>query len=141
MNTDKNMNEMDFPLHRVEIANWIVAGLLTVIAAMAYPFIIAKSILIGGVLANISFLFMKKDLKNFLQGKLLLSGKEKLAKLQFYIKYYGRLAALAAILYLLVRSETVHPIGLLVGLSTVTLSILITVTTIMKRVYFTAKEV
>jgi hypothetical protein len=140
MATDRNTNLTDFPLHRVEIANWIVAVLLTFIAALAYPPIIAKSILIGGILANVSFLFMKKDLKNFLQGKLLHSGKEKLAKLQFYIKYYGRLAALAAILYLLIRSEIVQPIGLLIGLSTVTLSILITVTTVIKRVYFTAKE-
>jgi hypothetical protein len=141
MNTDTKSNQTDFPLHRVEIANWIVAGLLTIIAAMTYPLFIAQSVLIGGILANISFLFMKKDLENFLMGKLLHSGKEKLAKVQFYIKYYGRLAALAAILYVLVRSETVHPVGLLVGLSTVTLSILITVTTVMKRVYFTAKEV
>ena len=131
----------DFPLHRVEIANWIVAIFLTLIAALTYPQLIAKSVLIGGILANVSFLFMKKDLIHFLQGKLLHSGREKLAKLQFYLKYYGRLAALAAILYLLVRSETVHPLGLLAGLSTVTLSILITVTTVMKRIYFTAKEV
>ena len=131
----------DFPLHRVEIANWIVAVLLTFVAAMTYPQFITKSVLIGGILANISFLFMKKDLRNFLQGKLLHSGREKLAKLQFYLKYYGRLIALAAILYVLVRSEIVHPIGLLVGLSTVTLSILVTVTTVMKRFYFTAKEV
>lgn len=140
MDTEINRNLGDFPLHRVEIANWIIAVLLTFIAALIYSQIIAKSVLIGGILANVSFLFMKKDLKNFLQGKLLRSGKEKLAKLQFYIKYYGRLAALAAILYLLIKSEIVHPIGLIVGLSTVTLSILITVTTVMKRVYFTAKE-
>jgi hypothetical protein len=102
---------------------------------------VAKSVLIGGVLANVSFLFLKKDLINFLQGNLLHSGREKLAKIQYYIKYYGRLAALAAILYVLIRSEIAHPLGLLVGLSTVVLSILITVTTIMRRFYFTAKEV
>ena len=141
MNSETSRHMADFPLHRVEIANWIVAVSLTLIAALTYPQLIAKSVLIGGILANVSFLFMKKDLIHFLQGKLLHSGREKLAKLQFYLKYYGRLAALAAILYLLVRSETVHPIGLLVGLSTVTLSILITVTTVMKRIYFTAKEV
>lgn len=141
MNLDTKVSQTDFPLHRVEIINWIVAAFLTGIAAVFFSFMVAKSVLIGGVLANVSFLFLKKDLINFLQGNLLHSGREKLAKIQYYIKYYGRLAALAAILYVLIRSEIAHPLGLLVGLSTVVLSILITVTTIMRRFYFTAKEV
>ena len=141
MTLDSKSGQTDFPLHRVEIINWVVAALLTMVAALFYPFVVTKSVLIGGILANISFLFLKRDLIHFLQGKLLHSGREKLAKIQYYLKYYGRLAVLATILYVLIRGEAVHPLGLIVGLSTVVLSILITVSTLMRRFYFTAKEV
>ncbi len=130
----------DFPLRRVEILNWVLAALLTLIAAFTTPYFIAKSVFIGGLLANISYLFLKRDLKNFLQGKLLLSGQERMAKVQFYFKYYVRLGVLAIILYILVRRGVAHPLGLLVGLSVIVLSITITVTTVIKRFFFTAEE-
>lgn len=130
----------DFPLRRVEILNWVLAALLTVIAAFTTPYFIAKSVFIGGFLANISYLFLKRDLIKFLQGKLLLSGQVRMAKIQFYFKYYVRLGVLAIILYLLVRQGVAHPLGLLVGLSVIVLSITITVTTVIKRFFFTAEE-
>lgn len=131
---------IEFPLHRVEILNWVIAGVLTLAAWIYFPFLIAQSVFIGGLLANISYLFLKKDLKNFLQGKLILSGKVQMAKTQFYIKYYVRLIVLALILYVLVRKEIAHPLGLLIGLSTVVFSIGVTVASVIKKFYFTAKE-
>ena len=130
----------EFPIRRVEILNWVLAGILSVVAWLYYPALIARSVFIGGLLANISYLFLKKDLKNFLQGKLLHSGKIQMAKAQFYLKYYVRLTALALILYTLVRKQIVHPLGLLIGLSVVVFSIGITVASVIKKFYFTAKE-
>jgi hypothetical protein len=130
----------EFPIHRVEILNWVVAGLLSAGAWLYFPFYIAKSILIGALLANISYLFLKKDLKHFLQGRLLLSGKVQMAKAQFYLKYYLKLAALGLILYVLIRKQIAHPLGLLIGLSTVVISIGITVASVVRKFYFTAKE-
>lgn len=130
----------EFPLHRVERLNWILSILLSLGAAYFCPLYIAKSVVIGGVLANISYLFLKKDLINFLQGKTLLSGNIKKAKSIFYMKYYARLAMIALILYALVSRGVAHPLGLLVGLSVVVLSIGVTVTTVIKKFYFTASE-
>lgn len=132
--------QQEFPIHRVEILNWVVAGILSIAAWLYCPFFIAQSIFIGALLANVSYLFLKKDLKNFLQGKLLLSGKVQMAKVQFYFRYYIKLTALALILYVLVRKQIAHPLGLLIGLSTVVLSIGITVASVVKKFYFTAKE-
>lgn len=130
----------EFPIQRVEILNWVIAGILSLVAWIYYPRLIAQSVFIGGLLANISYLFLKKDLKNFLQGRLLLSGKVHMAKTQFYIKYYVRLTALALILYVLIRKQIAHPLGLLIGLSAVVFSIGITVASVIKKFYFTAKE-
>lgn len=130
----------EFPIRRVERLNWIVAALLTVLAWFLCPFYIAKSVFIGGLLANVSYLFLKKDLNNFLQGILLQSGREKMSKVQFYLKYYARLATLAVILFILVKNHIAHPLGLLVGLSAIVLSIIVTVSSVIRRFYFTAKE-
>ncbi|MCB2182863.1 MAG: ATP synthase subunit I [Desulfobulbaceae bacterium] len=132
----KPAQQDEFPIHRVDIINWVLAGILSVVAWLYYPLFIAKSVFIGGLLANISYLFLKKDLKNFLQGKLLLSGKVQMAKTQFYVKYYMRLGALGLILYFLVSRHIAHPLGLLIGLSVVVFSIGITLASVVKKFYF-----
>jgi len=130
----------EFLIQRVDILNWVVAVFFTVLAWIYYPVLIAKSVLIGGLVANISFFYLKKDLKDFLQGKLLHSGKVQRAKLKFYLKYYARLIALALVLYILVSRQIVHPLGLLMGLSVVVISIGITMASVVRKFYFTAKE-
>ncbi|MCK9295045.1 MAG: ATP synthase subunit I [Desulfobulbaceae bacterium] len=130
----------EFPMHRVDILNWVIALFFAGIAWLYYPIIIAKSVLIGGLVANISYFYLKKDLKDFLQGKLLHSGKVQSAKLKFYLKYYARLIALALVLYILVSRHIVHPLGLLMGLSVVVISIGITMASVVRKFYFTAKE-
>lgn len=130
----------EFPLHRVEIFNWVISAVVTLVVGLKFPFFIAKSVLIGCLLANISYLFLKKDLVDFLQGKLLLSGKVNKAKRIFYLKYYVRLTVIALVLYFLISRHIAHPLGLLVGLSVVVLSIGITVASVIKKFYFNTKE-
>jgi len=86
------------------------------------------------VLANISFRFLKKDLL------LVMAGPLGAAKVRFFIKYYIRLTALALVLYYLVRHQVVPVTGMLIGLSTVVLSILFVVGSAARQIYLTAKE-
>lgn len=135
------LNEQeDFPIHRVGMLNWILAGIFSGIAWLYYPLFIAKGVLLGSLLANISYLVLKRDLKNFLQGKLLLSGKVQMAKNKFYFKHYVKLAVLAIILYFLVSGHIAHPLGLLIGLSVVVISITITTLSAVKKFFFKASE-
>jgi len=129
-------DQQEFPIRRVEKLNWIVAAMLGAIAGLTLPFLVAKSVFIGGVLANISYLLLKRDLKKFLQGKLIRSGRAEEAKRRFYLKYYIRLSALALIIYWLISRHIVHPLGLLVGMSAIVLSIGITMLSVVKRFYF-----
>ena len=130
----------EFLIHRVDILSWVIVVFFSGLAWLYYPVLIAKSVLIGGLVANISFFYLKKDLKDFLQGKLLHSGKIQRAKYKFYLKYYARLSAIALILYILVSRQIVHPLGLLMGLSVVVISIGITMASVVRKFYFTAKE-
>ncbi len=130
----------DFPIHWVTTLNWILAGIFTGVAWLYYPLFIAKGVFIGSLLANISYLVLKRDLKNFLQGKLLLNGNVQMAKNKFYFKHYVKLAVLAAILYFLVSMHIAHPIGLLIGLSVVVISITITTISAVKKFFFKATE-
>lgn len=128
------MQQMDFPLGRVQRLNWILLAVFTVAAWWLFTLKIAEGVLIGSLIANISFLVLKRDLIKIFQGPV------QLAKVRFFIKYYLRLFVLAAVLYLLVRYYQVHVVGLLTGLSTVVLSITVTAVDIVKKNAFSVKE-
>ncbi len=133
-------NTDEFPIWRVEKLNWIIAALLGTIAGFTLPFYAAKSVFIGGILANLSYMLLKRDLKNFLESKLILTGKAEQAKRKFYLKYYIRLSGLALVIFWLISQHIVHPIGFLVGSSAIVLSIGITMLTVVRRFYFPSKK-
>ena len=124
----------DFSLKQVQIVNWLLLGVISGAGWLMFSAFVAKSIFIGGVIANISFLFLKKDLIKLLSGSL------QVAKVLFFIRYYARLSVMAVILFLLVKYQVVNIIGLLLGLSTVVMSIGITVAGEAKKFYFKVKE-
>lgn len=105
------------PLGTVLLFSWILLGVMLATGWFLAGALMTKSLLIGGLLANTSFWLMQRDLTRLLQGELAA------VKARFFIKYYIRLAVIAVILFLVIRSGTVHLIGLLVGLSTIFISI------------------
>lgn len=123
-----------FPLDRMGRLNWLLLAGMTAASGLLLSPYFAKGLFIGGLLANISFIFMKKDITRALAGPL------KAAKGFFLIKYYIRLTVLALILFFLVKHKSIHLVGLVVGLSTVVLSITIMVAAAARKVALTAKE-
>lgn len=121
-----------FPVGRVERLNWLLLGAMGMAAFLFSTPFFAKGVLAGGLLANISFIVLKRDLTGIMAGPL------NLAKVRFFMKYYARLTVLALILFVLVRYEVVGVFGLLVGLSTVVLSILCTAAAVATKFYFTS---
>lgn len=124
----------DFSLKKVQIFNWLLLVIMTGAGWLIFSVFIAQSIFIGGTIANISFGFLKKDLVKVLSGPL------EVTKVRFFMKYYARLAVVVVILFFLVKYQKVHVIGLLLGLSTVLVSIGLTVTGAARKIYFNAKE-
>ena len=124
-----------FPLNKMGRMNWLLLlGMSAASGLIVSPYF-AKGLFIGGLIANISFILLKKDITRVLSGPL------SAAKGRFLIKYYIRLTVLALILFFLVRYRSIHLVGLLVGLSTVVISIGIMVAGAAKKVALTAKEV
>ncbi|MFC1844469.1 ATP synthase subunit I [Thermodesulfobacteriota bacterium] len=127
-------NDEYFSLHKMGRLNWLLLLVMTAASGLFISPYFAKGLFIGGLIANISFILLKKDITRVLSGPL------NAAKGRFLIKYYVRLTVLAVILFFLVRYRSVHLVGLLVGLSTVVISIGIMVAGAAKKVALTAKE-
>ncbi len=130
----------EFPIWRVEKLNWLIAGILGTIAGFTLPFYVAKGVFVGGLLANVSYLILKRDLKRFLESKLIQQGRAEQAKRKFYLRYYIRLSGLSLIVFFLISRHIVHPLGFLVGSSAIVLSIGITMLTVVRRFYFPGKK-
>ena len=91
----------------------------------------ARSVLIGGILANTSFFLLRRDINqfmdNFSQAGMHWTAVKKLEKVRFFVKFYGRLAVLALILYVLITQVTIDVIGLVIGLSSIMCSVVVVV--------------
>jgi hypothetical protein len=98
---------------------WILLLLLTVTGYLFGSVRFAASVLTGGLLAIVNFYW----LRSILQRALRLSNST--ASRFTLVKYLVRLAALALIIYLLIKVAGIHLLGLLLGLSVLVLGIFV----------------
>jgi len=118
-------------LHMVERFNLILLALLTVGSWYLVDWLFAQSVLVGGALSSGSFFWMKRTAMRFahhaatqgdggqVNGRSFSTG--------FAVKFYARLFVLAFLLLLLNTQFSMNAIGLVIGLSTVILSVIIVV--------------
>ncbi|HDL98102.1 MAG TPA: ATP synthase subunit I [Desulfobacteraceae bacterium] len=118
-------------LRYVQHFNWLLLAVLTAGSWSFSSWLVAQSVLFGGLLANGSFFLLRRDIQHLItnvseQGQ---AGNPvtKQEKIKFFLKFYGRLIALVAVLFLLFTCFTINTVGLLIGLSTVMLSVIIVV--------------
>lgn len=118
-------------LRYVQRFNWLLLAVLIGVCWYLFSWPLAQSVLIGGVLANASFFMLRRDIndfmKNFSQAGMNWQAVKKIEKVKFFLKFYGRLAVLAAILYVLITRVTIDVIGLVIGLSTIMFSVIVVV--------------
>lgn len=118
-------------LSHVQRFNWVLLAILTLGAWYLFSGVVAQSVLIGGLLANVSFFLLRRDIdqfmSNFSQAGMNWRAVKNLEKVRFFLKFYGRLAVLALVLYLLITRVSIDVIGLVIGLSTIMLSVIIVV--------------
>ncbi|MFH1060772.1 MAG: ATP synthase subunit I [Pseudomonadota bacterium] len=99
--------------------NLVVFAVLLVAALFLAPMKSALSLLVGGLIALINFRLLEITVRR----AMLPSQRDGVLR-KVLIKYYLRFAATALVLLILIRQGLVEPLGLLVGLSVVMLSIL-----------------
>lgn len=117
-------------LGRIQLWSWLLLLGLSGASWWWYSLLMARSVLIGGMIAGVSFLLLKRDLTNLLNR-----GPLAAVKVRFFIKYYARLALVGCLLFVLVKYRAVDVVGLLVGLSTVLASIVINTAVAVKKTY------
>lgn len=100
--------------------NLIAFGVVTAAAAIFTSWHQALSVVVGGLIALVNFRLLARSISRALRPPLprgLLS--------KTLIKYYARFGATCLVIFLLIRQEVVNPLGLLVGLSVVMISIFV----------------
>ena len=107
----------DISIAKIEKLNWLLTGLMALSAWFVFSTLAAKSVLVGGLIANISFTLMKRDIVKAMKGAL------SAVKVTFLLKYYALLTALALLLYFVIKHGQLAIGGLLVGLSSVAISV------------------
>jgi predicted permease len=112
---------------RLKIANWLVLAGLVVAGFIWRGREFALGILVGGLVAVINFHLLHQALKGMLERAATLSPEEAKgrAKAFFAARQMLRFFALLAVIFLLVSQGWVNIIGLVVGLSTVVLTLIL----------------
>jgi hypothetical protein len=120
-------------LQRIERCNLVLLILFTTGSWYLIDVIFAQSVLIGSTLASVSFYWMKRTAVRFIQHAASLSGEQEKSRAlssgssSFAVKFYARLFVLALVLLVLNARFSINAIGLIIGLSTIMLSIIFVV--------------
>jgi hypothetical protein len=107
----------DISIAKIERLNWLLTAVMALGSWLFFSPQAAKSVLVGGMIVNISFTLMKRDTVKAMQGAL------SSVKIVFLLKYYAKLPALALLLYYVIKHGRLAIGGLLVGLSSVVISV------------------
>ncbi|KMY69244.1 hypothetical protein AAU61_02005 [Desulfocarbo indianensis] len=91
-------------------------------ALILAPWQSAVSVAVGGAIALINFRLLERSITRSLMPQMV---KKRPVLGKALLKYYIRFLATAALIIILVRQEVVEPLGLLVGLSVVVVTIFI----------------
>ncbi|MCP4368980.1 MAG: ATP synthase subunit I [Deltaproteobacteria bacterium] len=97
--------------------NWIIFFIATTFGLIMSPPDFARGIIFGGLIVTVNFHLLSKTLKKALAPPQLSSHNVILAK------YYIRFLASGFIIFVLISGKLVHPLGLILGLSVVVVSI------------------
>jgi len=111
-------------------SNWILFALATVLGIVVFPADFARGIFCGGLLVTVNFHLLTRTLKKALTPPHLSSHNVVLAK------YYIRFVVSGIIIFVLIKSQFVHPVGLIIGLSVVVASIMAAAACELKNLFF-----
>jgi hypothetical protein len=98
-------------------SNWVLLSLLAILGVLFAPFRFALGMILGGLIVTINFHMLYRTLKRALTPPHLSSHHTVIAK------YYVRFTVSGLILFWLISNKHVDPLGLILGLSVVVLSL------------------
>ena len=115
-----NRIEKDPLQKKLELANWIILGILLMVSLFFMPYRFTLGMVLGGFISIVNFHWLDRDLR-----KVFSRLSERPGSFVMF-KYLIRLTVTAVVLYLLITSDIIDIVGLLVGLSTVVITMVFT---------------
>lgn len=112
--------EKDPLLKKFELTNWIILGIFIILGFIFMPRRFALGMLLGSIISIGNFYWLGRDLRK------VFSRFSERASSSIMFKYYIRFAVTAVVLYFIISYDLVDVIGLLIGLSTVIIAVVLT---------------
>ena len=103
-------------------SNWFIFIVGSLLAFINTPFKFAMGILLGGLIVTVNFHLLKSSLKKILDPLRTEWNKKNILR-AILTKYYIRFILSGMVIFLLIFGNIVNPLGLVVGLSVVVVSI------------------
>lgn len=124
------------PRH-LKAANWVLLSVLVLLGWLWQGRDFALGVLVGGLLAVVNFHVLAYILNRTLNRSLGQTAKWERGTKQaiFFAKYILRVTVLAAILYFLIRYNLVNVFGLIIGLSTVVITLILAGINEIRKIY------
>lgn len=124
------MNTQQRIVKFVTLANWLLLCMATVVGFICFTPDVGLGIAVGGVLVTVNFHLLARTLKRALTPPHIASIKGVL------IKYYIRFAVTGIIIFVLMITHSVNPIGLIAGLSVVVASMMLATVNEVRQLLF-----
>ncbi len=140
------MAEDALSLQKMQVVGWTVLVIMTVVSALLMSLQFAGSVFIGGVISIVSFWLSYKDVVRLVDSVTstpLPEAKKESARLGqkgYLIKFWIRLAIIGVVLLLIIKSGMVNIFGLILGLSTVVVTITCMSMNVVYHYYFSGRR-
>jgi hypothetical protein len=129
------MEDLEKIVDFITRTNWILFLGSSLVGLFLAPPKMYLGIFLGGLIVTINFHVLKNTVtQNINQKRVLEKGKSLIGA--FLVKYYLRFALTAVIIFLLIANLSVHPVGLMVGLSVVVASTFIAAAIELTKIIF-----
>ncbi|MCX5845131.1 MAG: ATP synthase subunit I [Deltaproteobacteria bacterium] len=115
-----NHTEKDPLQKKIEITNWIIMGILLMLSFFFMPYRFTLGMVLGGFISIVNFHWLDRDLRKVFSRLSERSGSFVM------VKYFIRITVTAFVLYFIISADIVDIIGLLIGLSTVVITMVFT---------------
>ena len=107
-------------LQDIKTFNWVVLFILGAVSGVFMEIQFTLGVILGGLIIIANFSLLHHTMRKAFSDQSAMKGK----KMALIAKFYFRLAIMGLIIYILITNGWVNPLGLVVGLSIVVLSIL-----------------
>ncbi len=129
------MEELEKIVNFITRTNWLLFLGSSLVALLLASPKVYLGVFLGGLIVTINFHVLKNTVtQNINQERVMEKGKSLIGAL--LVKYYLRFALTAVVVFLLIENRSVHPAGLLAGLSVVVASTFIAAAIELTKIIF-----